>query len=105
MTDKSTVTPAGPGLARRALNLGWAAFRQVGAGLPVVSDEVYDERLSICRTCTSCNVDRMICLEPSCGCSLASKARWGSSDCPLGKWPSTPKSSEPHPALREKSIG
>lgn len=98
MTDKSTVTPAGPGLARRALNLGWAAFRQVRAGLPVVSDEIYEQRLSICRGCVSCDVARMICRQPSCGCSLAIKARWGSTDCPLSKW-----SVPPLPKPREES--
>ena len=81
------VPPEGPGLARRAVNFGTAVVRHAANGLQQVNTAAFEARIRICQNCSSCDSDRMVCLQPSCGCSLTIKARWASEDCPLGLWP------------------
>jgi len=76
-----------PGLTRKAWNYGTAVLRHAADGRRHVNDQVYQQRLELCRCCSSCDVPRMVCREPSCGCQLHIKARWRSEQCPLGKWP------------------
>jgi hypothetical protein len=86
--------PEGPGLLRRAWNFGQAVVRHAADGAAKVSDAVYEERLGICRQCELCNLDRMVCSHPACGCFLTIKAGWNSEKCPLDKWmPITPNTS------------
>ena len=78
---------SGPGLIQRALNLGKAVTRHVVNRGRVVDDESFHARLAICRECSSCDTDRLVCRHPACGCFLNIKARWQSESCPLAKWP------------------
>ena len=48
------------------------------------SDEIYKERLSICKTCDKFKELQNECAE--CGCYLPAKARIVLDSCPLGKW-------------------
>ena len=75
-----------PSLARRIVNFGVAGTRHVMNGLRHVSDADFDARLQVCRNCSSCDVEQMICREQSCGCYLHAKARWESEACPRGLW-------------------
>lgn len=77
----------GPGVIRTAMNFGKAIVRHTLSGGRKVSDEVYEQRLAICRTCPSCELSTMRCREVSCGCWLSVKGRWASEECPLGRWP------------------
>lgn len=77
----------GPGLLRKAANLGKAVVRHVACGGRHVSDEVYLARLAICADCPSLDPERMSCKQRSCGCRVQNKARWRSENCSLGKWP------------------
>ncbi|QDU09836.1 hypothetical protein [Gimesia aquarii] len=79
----------GPPLGRRVINLAKAVTRHVRDGGQKVSDITYQRRLEICRSCASCDLGRMVCLEMNCGCKLARKARWRSEVCPLNRWPSS----------------
>lgn len=98
---ENTATEAGPpempSLARRAANLGVAFMRHAVDGLRHVTEEEYEARLQICRSCSSCDQEQLICRQPSCGCLLTVKARWASEACPLGKWPEVPSAAEPTP--------
>ena len=78
--------PRGPGMGRRVLNFGRALVRHALDGARTVSDKVFEDRLEICRDCASCDLEKMVCREKACGCQIASKARWRSETCPLGKW-------------------
>jgi len=49
-----------------------------------VSDEIYKERITICRNCPKFLEMQNECSE--CGCYLPMKARMGMDSCPLGKW-------------------
>lgn len=55
-----------------------AASKHVMAGLPVVTDEVYYARLSLCGECPM-KQDGWVCSE--CGCDLLTKARWAEQEC------------------------
>lgn len=80
----------GPGLWQRGLNLARALARHVADGTATVDDAAYEQRLAVCRQCPSCDAERMLCREPTCGCFLTIKARWRSESCPLSKWPAAP---------------
>ncbi len=99
-TNKET-PPAEPGLLRKVWNFGKAVVRHIADGAERVDDETFQARLTICRTCPSCDVERMVCRQPACGCVLEAKASWRSEACPLGKWPAAITSSEeiPTPAV------
>lgn len=73
--------------APSAMSMGWNFVKAVGAyvksGLKDTDEEQYAERLRICDTCEWRTGGR--CMK--CGCFIDAKARWASSDCPIGKWP------------------
>ena len=50
----------------------------------LVSDEIYNERLEICKSCEWYDEEQNRCKE--CGCWLEHKARWSLDSCPIGKW-------------------
>lgn len=50
-------------------------------------DDLYQERIKICRSCNLIKVDKIFGEEcSSCGCILRSKARVIDTNCPLNKW-------------------
>ena len=82
----------GPSGAMLVKNLTKAVIKHVGSGAKKITQEQYDERLSICSDCDFHHNNR--CLHASCGCFLKKKAWWASEDCPFedgefpdGKWP------------------
>ena len=50
----------------------------------IVSDEVYEERLDICRACVHYDEPENGCKQ--CGCYLTLKAKDPFASCPLTKW-------------------
>lgn len=78
--------PDEPGLLRKAANYGKAVAKHVATGRKIVNEEMYQERLEICRGCPSLDQEKMVCREKTCGCFVETKARWASQQCPLGKW-------------------
>jgi hypothetical protein len=79
--------PEGPGLVRMAWNFAGSLVNHVVHGMHHASDEVKEERLTICRQNT-CGYfgegDR--CLHTGCGCFLQVKADWSESSCPISLW-------------------
>ena len=49
-----------------------------------VTDEVYDQRISICKKCDWYDEKQHRCKE--CGCWLDQKAKISLDSCPIGKW-------------------
>lgn len=50
-------------------------------------DDLYQERIKICRSCELIRIDRIFGEECSiCGCILRSKCRVIDANCPEGKW-------------------
>lgn len=77
----------GPGLLQKALNFGEAVANHVADGLTTVTTLQLSSRLSVCNKCPfnkegNCN---------KCGCVIATKAKWRTSECPVGYWPTLPK--------------
>ncbi len=66
-----------------AANFAKAVAGHVADGAKKVELDVLERRLEICSLCDQRTDDRCAV----CGCYLAEKASWRSSDCPLGKWP------------------
>lgn len=77
---------------KRATNASGAAARLAGALVTrkriAVSEEEYETRLEICKSCREYNELQNRC--EICGCILAgkviAKALWSTEKCPLGKW-------------------
>lgn len=74
--------PKMPSLWQQAKNLTSAVGQHVKSGMQHASEEVQQERLSICATCPFLSGDRCT----KCGCHLPTKTSWSSSKCPVGKW-------------------
>ena len=72
-----------PSLGKQAWGFTKALANHIKSGAAHASEELYKARLEVCDTCDKRSGDR--CIE--CGCSLPAKAKWGTSDCPIGKWP------------------
>ena len=51
-----------------------------------VSDEVKEERMSICRSCVNFRQHVITSGCAICGCSLESKTRLAYAVCPINKW-------------------
>lgn len=79
-------TPTPPGFLQKAANLFRDSIRHVGDKARKVPQEVYEQRLAVCREC-SLYVDNH-CQHPRCGCQMASESRmtgalwWASKQCP-----------------------
>ena len=78
-----------PSLLELAKNFTTALTRWVKAGAPVVNEEVYRERISICETCEYWKPEARMglgkCSAPGCGCTKL-KLWLKTERCPLGKW-------------------
>ena len=72
-----------PSLGKQAWGFTKALANHIKSGAAHASEELYKARLEVCDTCDKRSGDR--CIE--CGCSLPAKAKWATSDCPIGKWP------------------
>jgi hypothetical protein len=73
----------GKNLAKFTLNLVKYIHENQGKGL-FVSDETFNKRLDICKTCDKYDEMQQRCVE--CGCFLNEKATLSFEKCPLGKW-------------------
>lgn len=81
--DKSEM----PGTIEMAANLAAAAAKHVIDSLKKASQETLENRLEVCTLCKQ----RVAMRCSVCGCHLVAKARWKSSECPLGLWWSEPE--------------
>ena len=90
-----------PDLAEMAVNITKAAGKWISAGLPVVSQAVYDQRTDICDGCElwdkKGNLGMGKCKAPGCGCTRFK--RWLATEAckhPQGsKWPALPTPDTP----------
>lgn len=79
-----------PSLGQQAKNLAnfsWELIQYIQEnrdGVLFVSDEVYKERLSICKSCNEYDEFENRCKE--CGCYVPGKAKIILDSCPLAKW-------------------
>lgn len=73
---------ATPTIIQQMTNVMVSSLKYIAGGFHNVSDEEYEDRLKICKTCDRYNDGR--CLE--CGCYLSIKARMSTEKCPLDKW-------------------
>jgi len=74
--------PALPGIIEMSTNFAKALATHVASGAGKATEEVYKKRLETCTLCDLRNGDRC----SACGCGLAAKASWETSQCPIGKW-------------------
>lgn len=95
--EKNEGATSGPGVLRRAWNFGKAVVRHVADGAEQVDESTLQARLDACRVCPSCDLERMVCREPECGCLLQIKATWRSESCPRCKWPAIENENEVSP--------
>jgi hypothetical protein len=74
--------PKLPGKVEMAANFVSAVARHVADGASKVDQVTLERRLEICTVCDHRRDDRC----SLCGCFLAEKASWLTSECPLAKW-------------------
>ena len=67
-----------------ANNFGRSAYEHMKDGFKKVTDEGFQKRLDICKTCEYHNANTNQCNK--CGCFLKIKASWNSEKCPIDKW-------------------
>lgn len=77
--------PEGPSLIDMAKNFTKAIAKHARNKFDKVSDEEYDQRMTICQSCDYYEDKR--CKQKNCGCFITRKARWASEECPINKWP------------------
>lgn len=82
-----------PSIPEQAQNLSKFVFEIIKKSMKgdalMVSDEVAEERLSICKQCEYYDGEQGRCKE--CGCFLEHKVKWSLDSCPLEKWSSSDK--------------
>ena len=61
-----------------------STIKYIEDGAIDVSEDIFNNRISICSSCHLYDVNRKKCTK--CGCFLDIKARWATESCPLGKW-------------------
>ncbi len=90
VTDDPTLKPGGsrplayPPIAIQVGNALGAAAQFVKSGFATVTQEEFDRRLAICKTCEFLDATRNRCVK--CSCHLAVKP-WGKAwHCPIAKW-------------------
>jgi hypothetical protein len=78
--------PSVPQQGKNLAEFAWNVIKQsLREGTPLqVSDEIYQQRLEICKNCEWYDEEQIRC--KNCGCWLENKARWGMDSCPIGKW-------------------
>lgn len=80
-----------PSILQQGENLSkfvWELFQHTAKNPEslLVSDEIYEERLNICKSCEWYDPEPIRCKQ--CGCWLEHKARMGLDSCPIGSWTS-----------------
>ena len=73
-----------PAITEQAKNFFSSMFNHLISGLPKVSQEISDERMSICLTCDQYDPNHKGCFV--CGCYLPEKVAMADQECPLKKW-------------------
>lgn len=73
-----------PSIFTQLYNFGKATIKHVAAGIPAVTDEELNNRVSICSTCPNLDAEHFRC--NVCGCMLKYKTAWAKEKCPEGKW-------------------
>lgn len=72
-----------PNLIEQAVSFGKAVVGHAADGFRNVSDEIYEERMSICESCEHFTEEKTCKL---CTCQMRTKCQWASSECPIKKW-------------------
>lgn len=75
--------PKLPGVLTLAGNFARAVAGHVVDGAAKVTPEMLESRLQVCSLCDQRTDDRCA----ACGCYVAVKASWRTSECPLARWP------------------
>ena len=72
-----------PSLGQQARNLAQTAG-QVARNPKPASNDLYEQRMKICRACAFFDAEQVRCRK--CGCKLKGKARFEAAKCPVQKW-------------------
>ena len=87
MTEEPSLVQKGVNLSKFAWDLMSymnGSQGQIGFTHLMSSDEVFNERISICKSCDKYKKSKQECLE--CGCFIPAKAKIILDSCPLNKW-------------------
>lgn len=81
--EGTTPKPAYPSIGQQAKNLAQTAG-QIARNPKIASDDMYEQRMKICRACAFFDAEQVRCRK--CGCRLKGKARFEGAKCPIQKW-------------------
>lgn len=74
-----------PTIVEQVQTLGAEGMQWATAGFPTTTEEEYQARLEICKTCPQYDAEQKRC--SACGCFVEKAARMATKDCPDKKWP------------------
>ena len=83
MTDYPSFSEQSKNLAKFSWDVVQHLIKNGVESLPV-SEEIYNQRMNICNSCSSYDASQQRCKE--CGCFLPVKAKTIFDGCPLKKW-------------------
>ena len=75
-----------PPIKEQAKNLIGETVKFAKSGFNTVSNEEYEERMSICRSCPENEWDEKKSRCRKCGCFMLAKAKMAQATCPYGFW-------------------
>ena len=75
-----------PTLTEKARNFIRATVKHVATGMNLVSNEIQEKRMTICKGCEFYDDNNQNPHCSKCGCFLNIKTTWASEGCPVGKW-------------------
>ena len=82
-----------PSVPEMGANLAKFAFDLIKKSMKgdalMVSNEVAEERMEICKSCEYYDAEQLRCRH--CGCFLEHKVKWALDSCPIEKWSSSDK--------------
>lgn len=73
-----------PSITQQGVSVLKEGFKHLITGAKKTQEELFNERMEICRACPFFIQDQERC--GKCGCFLKVKAKWESSHCPIGNW-------------------
>jgi hypothetical protein len=80
-----------PSLPEQGANLSKFVFEILKKSMKgdalMVSQEIADQRMEICKTCEYYDEEQVRCRH--CGCYLGNKVKWALDGCPIEKWTSS----------------
>lgn len=72
-----------PNIFKRFISFTKSVTNHIMTGMPIVTEETYNQRIALCTICPWLDIKKNIC--NACGCSVLTKAKMTGESCPVCK--------------------